>query len=59
MLESRSVALVARYGNVFIVAGLLFVGRTEAAEPPILECQSCWKALLEGEFADLKFVVIR
>lgn len=101
MLETRSVATVARYGGLLIVAGLLrnrqkkaFLSRSErkagiesasvvtrlsahgrkgllwrsllltvtlltawvsAAEPPVLECQSSWKALLEGEFADVKF----
>ncbi len=54
MLESRSVALVARYGGLLIVAGLS-LARASAAEPPVLECQSNWKALLEGEFADIKF----
>ncbi len=55
MLESRSVALVARYGSLLLVIGLLSAFVAHAAEPPVLECQSCWKAMLEGEFADLTF----
>src|SRR6185436_7096532 len=55
MLESRSVTLVARYGGMVLVAALLSAAATDAAEPPGLECQSRWKALLEGEFADLTF----
>ena len=55
MLESRSVASVTRCGGLLIVTGLLSIARAFAAEPPVLECQSGWKALLEGEFADLKF----
>ena len=55
MLKSRSVASVTRCGGLFIVAGLLSIALARAAEPPVLECQSCWKALLEGDFADLKF----
>lgn len=55
MLESRSVALGTCCGGLFIVAGLLSLTRASAAEPPVLECQSNWQALLEGEFADVKF----